>query len=137
VSDTESVNKTPPKSFADRQERNLQLALAAARAVHDNRGRDILLLDMRELTAIFDFFVIATGTSQRQLRAMSDGVQDVLEKQLGDKHLSIEGYQDSKWILCDYGTVVVHLFDEDSRKFYRLEELWAGAKSIDLTAILI
>ena len=136
MAEAEGIVKPVPQSFADRQERNLQLALAAIRAVHDNRGRVIQLLDMRELTAIFDFFVIATGTSQRQLRAMSDGVQDVLEKQLGDKHLSIEGYQESKWILCDYGTVVIHLFDEESRKFYRLEELWAGAKSIDISSII-
>ena len=123
-----------PQSFAERQERSRELALAAARAVADNRGQDGVVLDLREQTAIFDYFVIATGASQRQLRSMCDGVSDVLEKQLGDRRLSIEGYQQSRWILCDYGSVVVHLFDKDAREFYALEDLWAGATRVDLAA---
>jgi ribosome-associated protein len=123
-----------PQSFAERQERSRELALAAARAVADNRGQDVVVLDLREQTAIFDYFVIATGASQRQLRSMCDGVSDVLEKQLGDRRLSIEGYQQSRWILCDYGSVVVHLFDKEAREFYALEELWAGATRVDLAA---
>jgi ribosome-associated protein len=123
-----------PQSFAERQQRSRELALAAARAVADNRGQDIVVLDLREQTAIFDYFVIATGTSQRQLRSMCDGVSDVLEKQLGDRRLSIEGYQQSRWILCDYGSVVVHLFDKEARGFYALEDLWAGATRVDLAA---
>jgi ribosome-associated protein len=123
-----------PQSFAERQERSRELALAAARAVADNRGQDIVVLDLREQTAIFDYFVIATGASQRQLRSMCDGVSDVLEKQMGDRRLSIEGYQQSRWILCDYGSVVVHLFDKEARGFYALEDLWAGATRVDLAA---
>jgi ribosome-associated protein len=123
-----------PQSFAERQQRSRELALAAARAVADNRGQDIVVLDLREQTAIFDYFVIATGASQRQLRSMCDGVSDVLEKQLGDRRLSIEGYQQSRWILCDYGSVVVHLFDKEARGFYALEDLWAGATRVDLAA---
>jgi ribosome-associated protein len=128
--------KTSPKSFAERQERSLALALAAARAISDNRGQQIVVLDMREQTVIFDFFVIATGTSQRQLRAMCDAVSDVLEKEMGDKRLGIEGYQETKWVLSDYGNVVIHLFDEESRKFYGLEDLWAGAKRVDLAGLV-
>ena len=128
-------SKASPKSFAERQERSLQLALAAARAISDNRGQQILVLDMRGETAIFDFFVIANGSSQRQLRAMCDAVADVLEKQMGDKCLSTEGYHETKWVLSDYGSVVVHLFDEESRGFYALENLWAGAKKIDLAGL--
>lgn len=124
-------------SFQARGERGLQLALAAAQAVADNRGKDIQILDLRELTALFDFFVIATGTSQRQLRAMCDGVDDVLRKQMGDRRLSLEGYQDSKWILADYGNVVVHLFDEEGRDYYRLEDLWGSAKRVDLSGKLV
>jgi ribosome-associated protein len=123
-----------PQSFAERQERSRELALAAARAVADNRGQDVVVLDLREQTAIFDYFVIATGASQRQLRSMCDGVSDVLEKQMGDRRLSIEGYQQSRWILCDYGSVVVHLFDKEARGFYALEDLWAGATRVDLAA---
>lgn len=123
-----------PQSFAERHERSRELALAAARAVSDNRGQDVVVLDLREQTAIFDYFVIATGASQRQLRSMCDGVSDVLEKQMGDRRLSIEGYQQSRWILCDYGSVVVHLFSEEARGFYALEDLWAGATRVDLAA---
>ncbi len=111
-------------------ERSLELATAAAREAEDNRGQNVIVLDMREQTSIFDYFVIATGTSNRQLRAMSDGIDDVLQKQFGHQRLSVEGYQDSHWILLDYGSIVVHLFDAASRDFYRLEDLWAGAKPV-------
>jgi ribosome-associated protein len=123
-----------PQTLAERQERSRELALAAARAVADNRGQDIVVLDLREQTAIFDYFVIATGSSQRQLRAMCDAVSDVLEKQLGDRRLGIEGYQQSRWIVCDYGSVVVHLFSSEAREFYELADLWAGATRVDLAA---
>ena len=111
-------------------ERHLELASAAAREAEDNRGQNVVVLDMREQTSIFDYFVIATGTSNRQLRAMADGIDDVLQKQFGHRRLSVEGYEDSHWILLDYGSIVVHLFDAASRDFYRLEDLWAGAKSV-------
>ena len=111
-------------------ERSFELAAAAAREAEDNRGQNVVVLDMREQTSIFDYFVIATGTSNRQLRAMSDGIDDVLQKQFNHRRLSVEGYEDSHWILLDYGSLVVHLFDAASRDFYRLEDLWAGAKPV-------
>jgi ribosome-associated protein len=112
-------------------ERSLELARAAAREAEDNRGQNVVVLDMREQTSIFDYFVIATGTSNRQLRAMSDGIDDVLQKQFEHKRLSVEGYADSHWILLDYGSVIVHLFDTASRDYYRLEDLWAGATPVE------
>ena len=111
-------------------QRSLELAAAAAREAEDNRGQNVVVLDMREQTTIFDYFVIATGTSNRQLRAMSDAIDDVLQKQFGHNRLSVEGYEDSHWILLDFGSVVVHLFDEKSREYYRLEDLWAGARPV-------
>ena len=108
-------------------DRSLQLAMAAAREAEDNRGTNVVVLDMRSETTIFDFFVIATGTSNRQLRAMSDAIDDVLQKEYGHPRLGLEGYQDSHWILLDYGSVIIHLFDSTKRDYYRLEELWAGA----------
>lgn len=127
---------TAPKTVEERQERSRELALAAARAIADNRGQKIVVLDMREQTAICDYFVIASGASQRQLRAMCDGVNEVLEKEMGDRRLSIQGYEQSRWILCDYGNVVIHLFAEDARDYYALEDLWGGAKRVDLTGIV-
>ena len=114
-------------------ERSLQLALAAARTAADNRGQNIVLLDMTRQTALFDYFLIATGTSRRQLHAISEEIDRVLEKELGDRRLGIEGYDESRWIILDYGTVVIHLFDEDTRSFYSLENLWADAVKVDLT----
>ena len=111
-------------------QRSLQLALAAAHSAEDNKGQNVTVLDLRDQTVIFDYFVIATGSSQRQLRAISDAIDDVLQKELGHPRLSTEGYQDSKWILLDYGSVIVHLFDTTSRDYYALEDLWAGAKKV-------
>jgi len=111
--------------------RSLELALAAAREAEDNRGQNVLVLDMRSQTSAFDYFVLATGTSNRQLRAMSDAIDDVLQKQFGHRRLGLEGYQDSHWILLDYGSVIIHLFDDKNRDYYRLEELWAGAVKVE------
>jgi len=93
-----------------------------------------MVLDMRELTAVFDYFVVATGTSRRQLHAMSEEIDHKLEDDLGDHRLGVEGYQDSRWILLDYGDVVIHLFDEEARRYYDLEQLWcdAGRVPVDL-----
>ncbi len=113
-------------------ERSLQLALAAARTADENRGQDIVVLDMRGITPVFDYFVVATGGSRRQLHAMSEEIDHCLEDELGDSRMGIEGYNESRWILLDYGTVVIHLFDQEMREYYALEELWSGAKSVAL-----
>ncbi len=112
-------------------QRSLQLARAAAQSAEDNKGQNVTILDLRDQTVIFDYFVIATGSSQRQLRAISDAIDDVLQKELGHPRLGTEGYQDSKWILLDYGSIIVHLFDTASRDYYALEDLWAGAKKVE------
>jgi ribosome-associated protein len=104
--------------------------LAAARTADDNRGRDIVILDLRELTTFFDYFVIVTGTSRRQLHAISEEIDHALEEGLGDRRLGIEGYDESRWILLDYGDVVVHMFEPETRAYYALEQLWAQAKRV-------
>lgn len=113
-------------------ERSLALAMAAARTARDNRGQDIVLLDMRGITPEFDYFVIVTGNSRRQLHAISEEIDRELEQEMGDKRLGIEGYSESRWILLDYGSVVMHLFDEETREYYSLEDLWDGAVAIPL-----
>jgi ribosome-associated protein len=109
--------------------RGLERANLAARTAEDNRGTDIVILDMRELTSIFDYFVIVSGTSRRQLHAMSEEIDRVLAEK-GDLRLGIEGYGESRWILLDYGDVVVHLFEPETRAYYALEQLWGQAKSV-------
>ena len=89
-----------------------------------------MILDMREVTPEFDYFVLATGTSRRQLHAMSEEIDHRLEDDLGDHRLGVEGYVESRWILLDYGNVVVHLFDAEARDYYALEHLWCTAKRV-------
>ena len=129
----ESTQAAGSKEFTaeEKAECSLELALAAARTAEDNRGQEITILDLRELTCIFDYFVIASGTSRRQLHAMSEEIDHKLEDELGDERMGIEGYQGSSWILLDYGTLVVHLFDAETREYYGIEKLWAEAPRLD------
>jgi ribosome-associated protein len=112
------------------------LALAAARTAAENRGQNVVVLDLTRLTAVFDFFVIATGASHRQLHAMSEEIDRVLTDELHDQRLGIEGYKTGHWILLDYGSVVIHLFDEATREYYDLENLWGEAQRVDLSSVL-
>jgi ribosome-associated protein len=99
----------------------------------DFRGRDILVLDLRKLTSIVDYFVIATGTSRRQIHAMADEIDQAMNVH-GDQKLGVEGYGESHWVLLDYGDVVVHLFDEETRRYYDLENLWGDAPRVEWSA---
>ena len=115
-----------------RAERSLELALAAARTALDNNGQDVAVLDMRGITPEFDYFVLATGNSRRQLHAISEEIDHTLNDELDDRRLGIEGYNESRWILLDYGSVVIHLFDAQTRAFYALEDLWGTAQRVEL-----
>jgi len=116
-------------------ERSLQLALAAAQTALENRAEDVVVLDMRKQSQLFDYFVICTGRSRRQLHAISEEIDRHLEQDLNDHRMGIEGYDASRWILLDYGTVVVHIFDPETRDYYALEELWAGATRVPLDSV--
>ena len=117
-------------NHAEQQNRSLARAIAAARVAEQNRGRDIVILDLRELTPVFDYFVLVTGSSRRQLHAISEEIDQVLSKQYGDRRLGIEGYAESRWILLDFGDIVIHMFDDETRAYYDLEHLWTGAKRV-------
>jgi ribosome-associated protein len=114
----------PPISSA------LHRACLAAKTIADNKARDILVLDMRSCTPMFDFFVIATGNSRRQIHTLAEETDAALRAE-GDHRIGIEGYEASKWIVQDYGDVMIHVFDQDTRDYYKLEELWADAKRVD------
>jgi ribosome-associated protein len=105
-------------------------ALAAAKAAADARGTDIRVLDLHGVTPMFDYFVIATGTSSRQIHAMADDVKQVLIERHGDRPRGTEGYEEGRWIVLDYGDVVVHLFDAESRAYWDLEGLWSDARPV-------
>jgi len=109
---------------------SLDRALIAAQIAVDQRAYNIVILDLRELTQFFDFFVIASGTSRRQMHSVSEEIDHEFEDKHGDKRLSISGYRESRWIVLDYGDIVVHLFEPETREFYALEELWGKAKVV-------
>lgn len=111
---------------------SLELAMAAAQVAADNRGENIVVLDLRELTPIFDYFVLVTGTNRRQLHAISEEIDHRLEDDLQEKRMGIEGYRESQWILLDYGSIVVHIFDAETRDFYAIEGLWTDSKRVPL-----
>lgn len=108
----------------------LHRACVAAKVAADNKGRDILVLDMRSCTPLFDYFIISTGSSRRQIHTVAEETDAALRAE-GDTRLGIEGYEASKWIVQDYGDIVVHVFDPDTRDYYKLEELWADATKVD------
>jgi ribosome-associated protein len=132
LEDIPNITSVPP---AEQLAASLELAKTAARAAAENKGQDIVLLDVSKQTSIFDCFVIASGTSRRQLHAISDEIDHALEA-LGERRMSTSGYDESRWIVLDYGGLVVHLFDEETRAFYDLEGLWADSPRVDLTEAL-
>lgn len=131
-----ATSSIPPRPSAAQEARSLELALAAAQVAEDNRGENVVVLDLRGLTSIFDYFVIASGSSRRQLHAMGDEIDHRLVKEMGDRRLGQEGYQGSTWVLLDYGTVVVHLFESDTRDYYAIEKLWGEAKQVPWKELL-
>ena len=108
----------------------LAQAIELARVGDDNKAKNIVILDLRGITPIFDFFVIMTGGSRRQIHTLAEEADDYMSGE-GEKRLSVQGYQTSRWVAQDYGDIIVHVFDADSRDFYALEELWADAKIVD------
>lgn len=112
----------------------IELAKAAAQVLDDKLGVDVKILKVEDLTILTDYFVIASGTSNTQVRALADEVEQYLEKS-GAKPRGIEGNPDGGWVLLDYGTVIIHVFHAQAREFYSLERLWADAKQIDTEMI--
>jgi ribosome-associated protein len=95
-------------------------------AAADKKASDIVLLDLRKVALIADYFVLCNGNSERQLHAIADGVVERI-KEMGKRPLAVEGETQSGWVLVDFGAVVVHIFSEELRRYYDLEELWKEA----------
>lgn len=103
-----------------------ELAAVAADALDTKQGRDIVVLDMGRLLEILDLFVIASGTSKRQVRTLAEEVDIRLEEH-GRVPLRVEGMDTAEWVLLDYGDLAVHVFQPEAREFYALERLWGDA----------
>jgi ribosome-associated protein len=110
--------------------RALDLALLTARVAAETRGSEIAILDLRELTPVVDYFVIATGSSRRQMHAMADEIEKVVKHDLHDRKRGAEGYEEGRWLVLDYGDVMVHLFDAEARLYWDIEHLWSDAARV-------
>ena len=112
-----------------------EIAYEATRALDSKKGLDIQLLRVDRVTSLADYFIICTGTSNTHVRTLCDSVEFTLE-QLGETMLGREGHRGNSWELLDFGSIVVHVFTEEARKFYDLERLWADAEVVDLNSII-
>jgi ribosome-associated protein len=107
-------------------------AVIAARAASDKKATDIVALDVAELLVITDCFVISTGANDRQVKTIADEVEERLRIEGGIKPIGREGADEARWVLLDYGDLVIHVFQPEEREFYRLERLWGEAPRIPL-----
>ena len=108
---------------------------AAYKALDDKIATDIKVLDISKVSSVADYFIIANGTNPNQVRAMADNVEEELYK-VGVKIRHTEGMQSKKWILLDFGSVVVHIFDKEHREFYDLERVWGDAPEIPVEELV-
>ena len=99
------------------------------KGIQEKKGTNITIVDLREvMNSYSDYFVICTGSSDTNVQAICDSVEDIVRATINDKPTHIEGYREANWILMDYFDTLVHIFKEEEREFYRLEDLWADAK---------
>mgnify|MGYP005843311877 CR=1 FL=1 len=113
-----------------------EAAALAVKALDSKMGVDIQLIEITDVSTLADYFLICTGTSSTHVKTLCDYAEYTLE-QLGEQMLSREGHRGNSWELLDYGSIVVHVFTEEARKFYDLERLWADAETVDIRDIVI
>ena len=113
-----------------------ELAILAAKALDEKKGKEINAIEIADLTTLADYFVIASGTSNTQINALCDAVEKKLKEEANEMPLRHEGYRDGTWVLLDYGCLCVHVFSQEAREFYSLERLWHDGKPMDLSDML-
>jgi len=107
-----------------------QLVQQIAKAASDKKAHDIVILDMQKVSLVTDYFVICSANSTTQVRAIADNIEEKLDEQ-GIPLRRKEGYREGRWILLDYGNCIVHVFVEEDRRFYNLEQLWGDAPRLE------
>ena len=117
-----------PTPFAE-LDPEVQLAIKCAA---DKKAFDMVALDLRSIASFTEFFIIASGSNQRQVQAIADEINEQLKKQLETRPVRIEGYNSADWVLLDYGDFVVHIFNGESREFYDLARLWRDARKVEI-----
>ena len=113
-----------------------EIAYAVTKALDEKKGMNIKLLKIDKVSSLADYFLICTGTSNTHVRTLCDFAEYTLEE-LGEPMLGREGHRGNTWELLDYGSVVIHVFTDEARKFYDLERLWADAEVVDLEGIVL
>lgn len=113
-----------------------EYALLAAHAAAEKKATDVVVLDVGPLLVITDYFVIASGSTDRQVRAIADEIERQL-KEAGLRAIGREGEREATWILLDFADIVVHVFQPDEREFYRLEKLWSDAERVALPDVVV
>ncbi len=113
-----------------------EVAYEVTKALDAKKGMDIKLLKINEVSSLADYFLICTGTSNTHVKTLCDYAEYTLQ-QLGEPMLGREGHRGNSWELLDFGSIVVHVFTDEARKFYDLERVWADAQQVDLKDIII
>ena len=132
--DSQSSDSAPDEPELDQ---SLTIALVAAQAAEDRKAEDILILKVSEVSYLADYFVIATGFSTVQVRAIYQAILQEVESELERIPVSIEGQREGVWTLVDYGDVIIHILLPEEREFYNLEAFWGHAEQIDRSSIEI
>ena len=112
-----------------------EIIAAAVKALSDKKGKDLKVLYTADQTTLAEYFIICSGTSNTQVRALSEAVEEALSK-VGEEPHHIEGHRGGQWTLLDYSAVVIHIFTEEGREFYDLERLWSDADPVDISEYL-
>ncbi len=139
INDTAEASIDEERASVDRSAASLssrgiearEVARVAAAAADDKKATDIAVIDLTEHSDVCDYFVIATGSNNRQVDAVVDEIEERVAAACGEHPFSIEGREERTWILMDYGSVVVHVFTPEAREYYRLEKLWKSAPTLD------
>ena len=108
----------------------LRIAKVVAQAADEKQATDVIVLDVGEILAITDLFVVASAGNKRQVRTICDAITDAVRRETGRSPLSSEGVTEQQWILIDYGSVVVHVFDDETRRFYEIERLYRDVPAL-------
>lgn len=108
-----------------------ELALAACKALAERKGRDIVTIYVRDKTVLCDYFVLASGNSSTQIKALGERVEEKLAEEYGVEPTRTEGVRGGRWAVIDYGDVIVHIFNDETRLFYHLERLWEDGGNLE------
>lgn len=114
---------------------SLELVQAAAKILDEKKASDIKALEIKGISSLGDYFLVASGSSNTQVKAMADELEVKLKEQ-GVMPKRVEGYQSAAWVVLDYYDVIIHIFYEETRQFYSLERLWNDAPLVDLSKII-